>query len=332
VEGWPYNYERLIAAMHSVAILAIHGVLPFDLSTPCEIFARLRTASGENPYHVRVCGEARDVKAGPFDIRVQWDLSHASDANTIIVPGIANPTMPLADEVLALLREAYANGSRIASICTGAFVLAAAGLLDGKRATTHWIAASELAARYPRIDVDPNALFVDNGCLLTSAGAAAGLDLCLHMIRCDYGTAVAAMAARLAVVPLVREGGQAQFIWHQPVVAGTTLEPLLAWMLENLARPISLTTMADRANMSARTLVRRFREQTGTTPMHWLVGARVRRAQELLETTHMSIDQIASAVGFESAASLRQHFSKIVGLSPRGYRRSFGGDVEVGAP
>ena len=325
-------YQRLNTAIHSVAILAIHGVLPFDLCAPYEIFDRLRTASGENAYHVRVCGQARDIKAGPFDIRAQWDLSHARDANTIIVPGIANPTMPVADEVLALLREAYANGSRIASICTGAFVLAAAGLLDGKRATTHWIAASELAARYPRIDVNPNVLFVDNGRLLTSAGAAAGLDLCLHMIRCDYGTAFAAMAARLAVVPLVREGGQAQFILRQPVVTGTTLEPVLAWMLENVARPISLTAIAEQANMSARTLVRRFREQTGTTPMRWLLGARVHRAQELLETTRMSVDQVASAVGFESATSLRSHFSKIVGLSPRAYRRSFGGDVEAGVP
>lgn len=310
--------------MYKVAILAMHGVVPFDLSTPCEVFERVRVPGLQAAYQIRVCGEAKTIKAGAFDIRVQWDLSHLAGAHTVIVPGLANPTMPIADEVISALQTAAADGVRIASICTGAFVLAAAGLLDGWRATTHWLAAAELASRYPAIKVDPNVLFVDNGQILTSAGAAAGLDLCLHLVRRDYGSAVAANAARVSVMPLEREGGQAQFIVHEPPVSGTTLEPLLRWLEHNLENTLGLEEIAHEAKLSTRTLNRRFREQIGTTPLQWLQTARIRRAQQLLETTTLCVEEVATAVGFASATTFRERFNRLVGTNPQAYRRTFG--------
>jgi transcriptional regulator GlxA family with amidase domain len=310
--------------MKTIAVIAMHGVLPFDLATPCEVFGRVRTRDGNEAYRVRVCGEAREVKAGAFDLRVQWDLEHIAGADTVIVPGIANATMPISDDVVGALQRAVADGSRIASICTGAFVLAAAGLLDGARATTHWLAAAELAARYPAILVDPAVLYVDNGQILTSAGAAAGLDLCLHMVRRDYGAAIAANAARLAVMPLERTGGQSQFIVHEPPASTGSLRPLLQWMEENLDRPLDLAEISKQAAMSPRTLSRKFREQAGVTPLQWVLGARVRRAQLLLETTALSMEQVAGESGFGSAAALRERFQRSVGANPAAYRRVFG--------
>lgn len=310
--------------MHTVAVVAMHGVIPFDLSTPCEVFGRVRVPGLRDAYQLRVCGEARDIKAGAFDLRVQWGLDQLAGAQTVIVPGVAHPLMPIADEVLEALRAAAAAGARIASICTGAFVLAAAGLLDGLRATTHWLAAAELARCYPRVRVDPNVLFVDNGQILTSAGAAAGLDLCLHLVRRDHGAAVAADTARLSVMPLEREGGQAQFIVYEPPASETTLEPLLRWLDEHLHRALTLAEIAQQAALSTRTLNRRFREQTGTTPLQWLLAARVRRAQRLLETTTLSIEQVTSAAGFASVSTFRDRFNRLVGTSPHAYRRAFG--------
>jgi transcriptional regulator GlxA family with amidase domain len=215
---------------------------------------------------------------------------------------------------------------RIASICSGAFILAATGLLDGRRATTHWGAAAELARRYPRVTVDPNVLFVDEGQFLTSAGASAGLDLCLHLVRCDYGAAVAAHAARLAVVPLLRDGGQAQYIVQMPPRAeDTSLARVLSWAEKNLDKPIALQDIAKRAAMSVRSLNRHFKQQLGLTPLHWLIKARVHRAQVLLETTALSIDAIASSTGFGSASTLRTHFQRVAGTSPQAYRKAFRG-------
>ncbi|MBX6382130.1 MAG: helix-turn-helix domain-containing protein, partial [Microbispora sp.] len=230
-----------------------------------------------------------------------------------------------APEVLEALREAAARGTRLASICAGAFTLAAAGLLDGLRATTHWAAAPELARRFPAVDVRPDVLYVDNGQVLTSAGAAAGLDLCLHMIRRDHGSAVAADAARLSVMPLEREGGQAQFIVHEhpPVPSGSLLEPVLAWIEDNLDRDLTLREMAARAGMSERTFGRRFRQQTGTTPLQWLLRARVRRAQYLLENTDHGIERIAAQAGFGSPTAFRERFKRVVGTTPQAYRSSF---------
>ncbi|RBM05521.1 GlxA family transcriptional regulator [Streptomyces sp. PT12] len=306
--------------MHTVAVLALEGVIPFDLVTPVEVFGR----SAGHAYRVRVCGPVAEVDAGPFAMRVPHGLEALDEADTVVVPGLEDPLAPLPDDVIRALREAHARGARLASICVGTFTLAATGLLDGLRATTHWLAADELARRYPEVTVDPDVLFVDNGSVLTSAGAAAGLDLCLHMVRRDLGAAAAADAARLAVMPLERDGGQAQFIVRpEPVPDGASLEPLLRWLGENAHRDLRLTDIASHARLSTRTLNRRFREQTGTTPLRWLHRARVRRAQHLLETTGHSIERIATQVGFGSATAFRDAFKRLVGTSPLGYRRAF---------
>ncbi|GAA0596248.1 GlxA family transcriptional regulator [Streptomyces crystallinus] len=311
--------------MHTVAVLALDGVIPFDLSTPIDVFRRTRLPDGRCAYRVRVCSPVEEVDAGAFTLRAPWRLDALAEADTVVVPGCADPVAPVPDEALDALRRAAARGARIASICTGAFVLAATGLLDGRRATTHWAAAALLAERHPAVDVDPAVLYVDNGRVLTSAGAAAGLDLCLHMIRRDLGSAVAADAARLSVMPLEREGGQAQFIVpeHPPAPRGSTMEPLLRWMEENAGEDLTLDDLAARAGMSARTLHRRFREQTGTSPLQWLHLARIRRAQHLLETTAHPVDRIARQVGFGSPTAFRDRFKRLTGTSPHAYRRSF---------
>ncbi|MFT7841799.1 helix-turn-helix domain-containing protein [Saccharothrix sp. BKS2] len=310
--------------MHTVAVLALDKVVPFDLSTPIEVFTRTRLPDGRTAYRVKVCGPEPVVDAGAFTLRPPWGLEALAEADTIVVPGRSD-LGPVPEEVLDALRRAAARGTRIASICTGAFTLAATGLLDGLRATTHWVAAAELAARHPLVLVDPDVLYVDNGPLLTSAGAAAGLDLCLHLIRRDHGSAVAADAARLSVMPLEREGGQAQFIAHDlpPAPRGSELEPLLRWLEDNCADELTLDDIAARAGTSIRTLNRRFREQTGTTPLQWLLRTRVRRAQHLLETTDHPVDRIATQVGFGSPTAFRDRFKRVAGTSPQSYRTAF---------
>ncbi|GGS46928.1 helix-turn-helix domain-containing protein [Streptomyces griseoviridis] len=311
--------------MHTIAVLALDRVIPFDLSTPIEVFTRTRLPDGRPGYQIRVCAERPEVDAGSFALRAPWGLDGLTGADTVIVPGTSAPADPLPGPVRDALRAAAEDGTRIASICSGTFVLAAAGLLDGLRATTHWVAAGLLAARYPEVEVDPDVLYVDNGQILTSAGAAAGLDLCLHLIRRDYGSAVAADAARLSVMPLEREGGQAQFIVHDyaPRPQGSVLEPLLAWLQENLGRDLTLGDIAAQAGTSTRTLIRRFREQTGTTPLQWLHRARVRQAQHLLETTRHPVERIAAQVGFGSPTAFRERFKRTTGVSPHAYRRTF---------
>ncbi len=318
--------------MHQIAILALHGLVPFDLATPCEVFGRVCSTTGTAAYGVRVCGEAPQVQAGLFDLRVPWSLEALAWADTVVVPGTNDPLQPVSDEVLHALRTAAARGARIASICSGAFVLAQAGLLDGQRATTHWLAAPELARRYPAVTVDPNVLYVDNGQILTSAGASAGLDLCLYMVRRDWGAAVAAEAARLSVMPLEREGGQAQFIVHAPPSGQDTLAPLVDWMERHLDRSLTLQDLARQAGTSTRTLSRRFLEQTGTTPRQWLLTARVRRAQQLLESTGASVEQIATRTGFASSAALRQRFVHDLGMGPQQYRRAWRAGSPHGTP
>ncbi|GAA1763820.1 GlxA family transcriptional regulator [Streptomonospora arabica] len=312
--------------MHTVAVLALDRVIPFDLSTPIEVFTRTRLPDGRPGYQIRVCAERAEVDAGAFTLHAHWGLDGLDGADTVIVPGTAAPAAPLPPAVRDALRASAADGTRIASICSGTFPLAASGLLDGLRATTHWAAADALAAAHPAVDVDPGVLYVDNGQILTSAGAAAGLDLCLHMIRRDYGSAVAADAARLSVMPLEREGGQAQFIAHDhaPAPQGSLLEPLLAWLQDNLATDLTLADIAARAGTSTRTLIRRFRDQTGTTPLQWLHRARIRRAQHLLETTQHSVERIGGQVGFGSPTAFRDRFKRTTGVSPHTYRRSFG--------
>ncbi|MBB2949048.1 transcriptional regulator GlxA family with amidase domain [Actinoplanes lutulentus] len=311
--------------MHIVAVLALDTVIPFDLSTPIEVFSRVRLADGTTPYEVRVCAMTENVDAGAFTLRAPWGLDTLLEADTIILPGCAEVLSPVPQEVVDHLRKAAAGGSRLASICAGAFVLAATGLLDGLRATTHWLAAARLAERFPDIDVDPDVLYVDNGQFLTSAGAAAGLDLCLHLIRRDHGSAVAADAARLSVMPLERDGGQAQFIVPEqpPTPRGSTLEPLLQWMQENTDADLTLGEIAAHGDMSIRTLNRRFREHTGTTPLQWLLRARIRRAQHFLEATDEPVEVIAGRVGFGSATAFRERFQRVAGTSPQNYRAVF---------
>ena len=313
-----------VLAMHVVAVVAVPGVVPFDLAAPCEVFGRARLSSGGPAYQLKVCGVSREVDAGLFGMRTRWGLSDLLRADTIILPGVADLSRPVPRALVACLRTAAARGKRIASICSGAFLLAATGLLDGKRATTHWLAAAELARRHPAIEVDPNVLYIDNGQILTSAGAAAGLDLCLHLVRRDHGAAVAADAARISVMPLERYGGQAQFIVHAPPAAdGQSLEPVLRWLERNLDRPLRLPEIARKAGMSTRSLSRRFHEQTGATPAQWVTRARVRRAQQLLETTRHAVERVAADAGFRSTATFRERFRRVVGTSPQTYRRTF---------
>ncbi|AEV84839.1 AraC family transcriptional regulator [Actinoplanes sp. SE50] len=308
--------------MHLVAVLALDTVIPFDLATPIEVFGR--TGHGAL-YEVRICAPTSTVDAGAFTINTRYGLDTLLEADTIIIPGCADTAMIVPPEVVDHLRKAAAGGARLASICAGTFILAATGLLDGLRATTHWLATGALAARYPEITVDPDVLYVDNGQFLTSAGAAAGLDLCLHLIRRDHGSAVAADAARLSVMPLEREGGQAQFIVpaQPPAPRGSVLEPLLRWMQDCTDVEVSLADLATRAGMSVRSLNRHFRDQTGTTPLQWLLRARVRQAQHLLEATDLPVEHIAGRVGFGSPTAFRDRFKRVTGASPQSYRAAF---------
>jgi transcriptional regulator GlxA family with amidase domain len=262
---------------------------------------------------------------GRFRLEPDHGLDHLASADTVIVPAWADTDREPPADLVDALRSAHRAGARVASLCTGAFVLGAAGLLDGRRATTHWAHTGELARRHPAATVDPDVLYVDNGQFLTSAGAAAGMDLCLHMIRRDYGSAVAAHAARLSVMPLEREGGQAQFIVHDhaPAPQGSELEPLLTWLRDNMGRDLTLADIAAQSGTSTRTLIRRFREQTGSTPLQWLHRARVRQAQHLLETTEHSVERIGAQVGFGSPTTFRDRFKRTTGVSPQTYRRSF---------
>lgn len=312
--------------MHTVAVLALPDVIAFDLATAVEVFGRARMPDGRPAYRVVVCGAEPTVDAGPFKISAGSGLDELRRADTIIVPGRNRAEAPTSAPILEALQAAAEDGTRIASICVGAFTLAEAGLLDGRRATTHWLAADMLAERYPAVEVDPDVLYVDDGSVLTSAGAAAGLDLCLHLIRRDFGVAVAADASRLAVAPLHRTGGQAQFIVrNSPGFATTTLEDVLVWIEKNAHRELVLADLAAAAHTSVRTLNRRFHSETGQSPMEWVAGVRVRHAQELLETTDHGVEQIARRVGFASPSNFRSHFRRLVGVTPQSYRSTFTG-------
>lgn len=314
--------------MHTVAVVAFPDVIAFDLATPVEVFRRVTLPSARAGYRVLVCGTAPVVTAGPLRIATDHGVDALATADTIVIPGRDNTTTETPQALLAALRSAYDAGTRIASICTGAFTLAEAGLLDGKRATTHWLAADVFRAAYPAVDLDPNVLYVDEGQVLTSAGASAGLDLCLHMVASDYGAAVAADAARLAVAPLHRSGGQAQFILRNTAPAKhiaerTELDDVLAWIENEAHRDLTLRDIADRAAMSIRTLNRRFQAETGQTPMQWVTGVRVRHAQQLLESTVHGVEKIGRDVGFSSAANFREQFRRLTGVAPQSYRNTF---------
>jgi transcriptional regulator GlxA family with amidase domain len=312
---------------HQVAVLALDGVIAFDLGVPPQVFFAARDRGGERPYRVRVAtpgGVPVRTSAG-FRAVPDHGLELLDEADTVVVPGIAygSPSLTGTPEVRAALRRA-AGRARIMSICTGAFVLAEAGLLDGRPATTHWAYADDFRARYPSVKLDPDVLFVDDGDVLTSAGVAAGIDLCLHVIRRDHGSEVANRAARRCVVPPWRDGGQSQFIERPlPETGDSTTAATRAWALERLEQPIELADLARHASMSVRTFTRRFRDETGMSPGRWLLHQRVEHARRLLESTDLPIDGVARQAGFGTAASLRQHLHATVGVPPAAYRRTF---------
>jgi transcriptional regulator GlxA family with amidase domain len=305
--------------MHRVVVLALPDMIAFDLATPVEILGRAVDAAGMPLYRVRVAGPDSTVPSGPLGIAVPYPLAETAAADTIIVPGRSDPSVPLDDEVLRALRDAARRGARIASICVGALDLAQTGLLDGLRATTHWRAVDLLATRHPEVEVVPEALYVGNGQLLCSAGAAAGIDLCLHLVDRDFGAGVAADTARTAVVPLTREAGQAQFI-KDDKVGSTSLTSVLEWIEAHAAEPITVADIAAVASVSTRTLNRRFIDELRLPPSRWLIRARVRIAQQLLGTTELPVDQIATRSGLGSPANLRARFADVVGTSPGRYR------------
>lgn len=310
---------RTLSDMHAVALAATDGMLSFELTIATEVF-------GENPrYDFAVCGREA-VRVGRFLLEPDAGLDRLADAHTVLVPGWADVDADPPADLVEAVRAAHARGARVASLCTGAFVLAAAGLLDGLRATTHWAHTDVLAARYPRVTVDPDVLYVDNGRVLTSAGKAAAMDLCLHLVRTDHGPSAANAVARRLVVPPHRAGGQAQFVTTPvPTRDDHPLAALLPWITARLDQPLTVEDLARQANLSSRHLGRHFRAVTGTTPLRWLLTQRIRRAQELLETTDAGVEVIAESVGMGTATTLRRHFNRAVGVPPDTYRRTFRG-------
>ncbi|MFJ2582813.1 helix-turn-helix domain-containing protein [Kitasatospora aureofaciens] len=309
--------------MASVALAVTDGMLHFELSLAYEVFGSRPDALTGPWYDLAVCGPG-PVRVERFRLEPDHGLDRLAAADTVIVPGWADVDADPPADLVDAVRAAHQAGARVASLCTGAFVLAAAGLLDGRRATTHWAHTDALAARYPRVAVDPDVLYVDNGSVLTSAGKAAAMDLCLHLVRLDHGAAAANTVARRLVVPPHRDGGQSQFVTTPvPAPENHPLAELFPWVLERLDQPLTVEDLARQARMSSRHLGRHFRSVTGTTPLQWLLIQRIRHAQELLETTSDGIERIASATGMGTATTLRRHFHRTVGVPPDTYRRTF---------
>jgi AraC family transcriptional activator FtrA len=311
-----------------VAVVVFNPTAVFEMAVPCEVFGIDRSAMGGPTYDLFVCAaDPPPIRAseGGFTLDTPYGLDEARRAGTVIVPAWHDLRRVPSPEVLDALRDAYEAGARIASLCSGAFVLAHAGLLDGRRATTHWMYADLMAAMFPAVRVDPAVLYVDEGQVLTSAGTAAGIDLCLHMVRQDHGAQVANLFARRMVVPPHRTGGQAQYVEAPlPAVAGqNALGDTMVWALEQLAEPLTVQDLARHAHLSARTFARHFVATAGTSPLRWLLVQRVAAAQRLLETSDLPIDRVAEACGLGTPANLRLHFGRVVGTSPSAYRRAF---------
>ncbi|WP_240649248.1 helix-turn-helix domain-containing protein [Streptomyces sp. Z26] len=315
---------------HRVAVLVRHGLLPLELGIPHRVLGQARSAAGEPLYSVATCSPTPGAVRTDADFTV--DVPHGpealAEADTVLVPASHGPDEPYArgalEPPLAAALERVRPGARIASICTGAFVLAAAGLLDGRRATTHWASCARLQRLFPDVRVDPDVLYVADGPVWTSAGVASGIDLCLHMVREDFGAAVANAVARRTVVPPHRDGGQAQFVERpvpEPGTSGTGAAR--AWALKHLERPLTLRELAEREAMSVRTFTRRFRAEVGVSPQQWLTRQRVERARQLLEETDLPVDRVAADAGFGSASALRAHLQTALGVSPSAYRRTF---------
>jgi len=310
----------------SVAVPLLDGVSPFELGVLCEVFGLDRTDQGLPALDFRVCGERPGqpmaTKAG-FAVVPEHPFSELAGADLVAVPA-ALPRSTYPPELMHQLRAAVERGAWVMSVCSGAFALAAAGVLDGRRCTTHWMHTAELAAQVPTATVETDMLYVQDGTVLTSAGTAAGIDAALHLVRAEHGSAVAAAIARRMVVPPHRDGGQRQYVEAPvPEVSCQTLQPLLTWALEHLGDDLSVARLAQRALSSERTFARRFRAETGTTPHQWVTGQRVLLARRLLEDTDLPVEEVAERSGLGTAAMLRHHFTPIVGATPAAYRRAF---------
>ncbi|MCA0295760.1 MAG: helix-turn-helix domain-containing protein [Actinobacteria bacterium] len=318
-------------ALQRVSVIALEPVSVFEFGVAVEVFGLDRSDEGIAPFDFRVCGvepgrPLATKNRDPFTITPTHGLDAVAESDLVIVsPNLPARGAGYPPEVLDALRAAHARGATLLSLCTGSFVLAAAGLLDGRRCTTHWLYADQLQRRYPNLDVDPRVLFVEDGPIVTSAGTAAGIDACLHIVRRELGAAVANRIARRMVVPPQRDGGQQQFVENPiPACTADSLAPLLAWAAERLDLDHSNASLAERAVMSERTFARRFQAETGTTPHKWLTQQRVLAARDLLERSDLPVEQVADRVGFGSAVVLRDHFRRATGLSPVAYRRRFG--------
>lgn len=311
--------------MHSVALALYDGAMLFEAAAAVEVFGVDRSDLADPWYDFRVCGQDRGRVGDWLRVDTPHGLDTLVGADTVVVSSCDVELGPPPGDVVDAVRAAHDRGARVVSLCTGAFVLAAAGLLDGRRATTHWMHARQLATRYPRVRVDPDVLYIDEGSVLTSAGKGAGLDLCLHVVRKDHGAAVANALARRLVVPPHRPGGQAQYVTAPvPEDKGRYgLADVLQWAQARLHEPLTVTDLARRAGMSTRNLARHFDRALGVTPLHWLHTQRVHLAQELLETTDAPVEQIAARTGMGTAATLRRHFTRAVGVPPDTYRRTF---------
>ncbi|MGW0805095.1 helix-turn-helix domain-containing protein [Nonomuraea sp. NPDC002799] len=313
--------------MHRVAVLAFDGMAPFELGCVVEFFGLSRPELDVPWYDLKVCAETPEPLrvVGGFTMQAAHGLDVLATADTVIVPGVADVRGPVSAALVAALRQAHARGARVVSICSGAFALAAAGLLDGRAATTHWKYADLLQRRFPLVEVNPSVLYVDGGDVLTSAGSAAGLDLLVHLVRRDHGPGVANAVARRLVIPPHREGGQAQFIEAAvtPVEDDDAVAKAMAWALAHLAAPISVADLAAVAHLSERSFIRHFRRQTGTSPLRWVISQRVAASLPMLESTGAPVEEIGAAVGFESPVTFRHHFTRAMRTSPSAYRRTF---------
>lgn len=309
-----------------VAVLAYNDLRTFEFGIVVEVFALRRPELNVEWYDLEVCSlERGPIRAmGGIRVEARRGLRGFQQAGTIVIPGWRNADEAPPKALVKALRAAHADGARLVSICSGVFVLAATGLLDGKRVTTHWRYVDRLTSRFPNVRVEPDVLYVDEGSILTSAGSAAGIDLCLHIVRRDYGAEIANQVARRLVMPPHRDGGQTQYVRDPvPSEAAGGLAPVLAWAQSHLGKPWRVDDLARKAAMSGRTFARQFRLQTGTTPHQWLIHQRLLAAQRRLEKTDEAIGQIAEAVGLETAATLRHHFSRVLGTTPTAYRRRF---------
>jgi AraC family transcriptional regulator, transcriptional activator FtrA len=311
---------------HKVVALCLDGLVAFDLTAPAQAFGLAARPSGEPLYEFSTCSVGgKEVRTtSGFGVSPTAGLEVLRGAGTVVVPAYAAILDPPPEEALAALRAASDRGARVLSVCTGAFALAHAGLLDGRRAATHWGWAGELDRRFPAVEVDPDALYVDEGQVMTSAGLSAGIDLSLYVIRKDFGAAAGERVARHMVAAPHREGGQAQFAKPTPAENGGSLEETRRWATERLAQPLDVAAMSEHAGVSPRTFARRFREETGTTPLQWLLSRRVLAARQLLEESDLPVETIAWHCGFGTATSLRDHFRRATATTPTAYRRAFG--------